>query len=299
MNVQISFFFIFVTLFVIGFLWWNLTKGDVKPSVTTPGKTLGLTIPPRIMGMTPSKTPRIMEMTPSKTLGLTIPPQLDIPKAAQTVNRQTIRNLNRMYGSGKLPAKSDYASLVASGKVYWNPNIGSWQATSGQAVGYTGVGNPSAMDIQNLNRMYGKGNVPQGSRLSALVDSEKVKFTGGKWVPNVQQNAPGIPKSAQTVNEQTIRNLNRMYGNGKLPVKSDYASLVASGKVYWNPNVGSWQATSGQAVGYTGVGNPDATDINNLNRMYGDGRVPQGSRLAALAESNKVGFIGGRWVSLI
>lgn len=279
MKVQISLFFIFVTLFVIGFLWWNLTKGDVKPTFTTP---------------------RVVGKTPGKTLGLTIPPQLDIPKAAKTVTQQTIRNLNRMYGNGKLPAKSDYAALQASGKVYWNPNVGSWQATSGKAVGYTGVGNPSAMDIQNLNRMYGKGQVPQGSRLAALADSNKVKFTGGQWVSNVQQGAAtGIPKAAQTVNQQTIRNLNRMYGNGKLPVKSDYAGLVTSGKVYWNPNVGSWQATSGQAVGYTGVGNPNTTDINNLNRMYGNGQVPQGSRLAALANSNKVGFIGGRWVSLV
>ena len=288
MKVQISLFFIFVTLFVIGFLWWNLTKGDAKPTFTTP----------RVIGVTPGYT---MGVTPGKTLGLTIPPQLDIPKAAQTVTQQTIRNLNRMYGNGKLPPKSDYAALQASGKVYWNPNSGSWQATSGKAVGYTGVGNPSAMDIQNLNRMYGQGKVPQGSRLAALADSNKVKFTGGKWVSNVQQGAaaPGIPLAAQTVNQQTIRNLNRMYGNGKLPVKSDYAGLVASGKVYWNPNLGSWQATSGQAVGYTGVGNPDATDINNLNRLYGNGNVPQGSRLAALADSNKVGFIGGRWVSLV
>ena len=279
MKVQISLFFIFVTLFVIGFLWWNLTKGDVKPTFTTP---------------------RVVGKTPGKTLGLTIPPQLDIPKAAKTVTQQTIRNLNRMYGNGKLPAKSDYAALQASGKVYWNPNVGSWQATSGKAVGYTGVGNPSAMDIQNLNRMYGKGQVPQGSRLAALADSNKVKFTGGQWVSNVQgAAATGIPKAAQTVNQQTIRNLNRMYGNGKLPVKSDYAGLVASGKVYWNPNLGSWQATSGQAVGYTGVGNPDATDINNLNRMYGKGNVPQGSRLAALANSNKVKYVGGRWVSAV
>jgi hypothetical protein len=289
MKVQIFLFFVFVTLFVIAFLWWNLTKGDTPiyttPKSVTPGRTMGMTL----------------GMTPGRTMGLTIPPQLDVPKAAQIVNQQTIRNLNRMYGNGKLPVKSDYAGLAASGKVYWNPNVGSWQATSGKAVGYTGVGNPSAMDVQNLNRMYGSGKVPQGSRLSALADSNKVAFVGGRWVSNVNSGpqAAGIPNAAQTVNQQTIRNLNRMYGNGKLPSKSDYAGLAASGKVYWNPNVGSWQATSGQAVGYTGVGNPTNMDVQNLNRMYGNGNVPQGSRLAALADSNKVGFIGGRWVSLV
>jgi hypothetical protein len=229
------------------------------------------------------------------TFKFTIPPQLDAakPKAATTVNKQTIRNLNRMYGSGKLPAKSDYANLASSGKVYWNPNVGSWQATSGKAVGYTGVGNPSAMDIKNLNRLYGSGNVPQGSRFALLAKSNKVGYTGGQWVPNVNS----APQAANTVSNQTIRNLNRMYGNGKLPVTSDYNKLAQAGKVYWNPNMQSWQATSGNAVGYTGVGNASTMDVQNLNRMYGNGNVPQGSRLSNLVRGGQVKYVGGKWVN--
>ena len=268
MKVQISLFFILVTLFVIGFLWWNMTKGT---TTTTASVTV----------------------TPKTVMGITIPPQLDVPKAAKSVSQQTIRNLNRLYGNGILPPKSDYGKLQASGKVYWNPNVGSWQATSGSARGYTGVGNPTAMDIQNLNRMYGKGKVPGGSRLAALADSNKVSFIGGKWVSNVSS---GAPSASNVVTDQTIRNLNRMYGNGKLPVKSDYAGLVSSGKVYWNPNIGSWQGTSGSAKGYTGVGNPELTDINSLNRLYPDGKVPDGSRFKPMVDAQKAVYIGGKWV---
>jgi hypothetical protein len=216
---------------------------------------------------------------------------------SSSVTEQTIRNLNRMYGNGKLPVKSDYAPLVTSGRVYWNPNANSWQATGGSAVGYKGVGNPTKTDIQNLNRMYGSGKVPDGSRLQLLADSGKVRFVNGRWVDisTGNNNAP----TSSSVTEQTIRNLNRMYGNGKLPVKSDYAPLVTSGKVYWNPNANSWQATGGSAVGYTGVGNPSSMDLQNLNRMYGDGNVSDGSRFQLLADSGKVRFVNGRWISTV
>lgn len=274
MTILVSLFFVIVTLFVIGFLWWNMTKGDVNYTN--------------------------MSVTPGVTQDVTIPPQLDVPKTSKTVSKQTIRNLNRLYGNGLIPNNSDYANLKASGKVYWNPNVGSWQATSGEVIGYTGVGNPTAMDISNLNRMYGSGRVSPGSRLAALANSNKVKFTGGKWISNVNIGSAGAqnePSAAQGVTNQTIRNLNRMYGNGQIPITSDYANLYTSGKVYWNPNINSWQATSGKAVGYTGIGNPNVMDIQNLNRLYPNGRVPSDSRFAALANSNKVKFSGGKWIS--
>lgn len=266
MDKKFSLFLIVITVLVIGVLYWNMTKGS---SYTT------------------------SSMTPRATPGFTIPPQLDAkPLAAKTVTNQTIRNLNRLYGNGKLPTNSSYAQLHASGQVKWNPAVKSWQATSGSAVGYTGVGNASAQDIRNLNRLYPTGNISPGSRLWNLAASGKAGFVNGGW-----QQIGGSSGPTSSVTNQTIRNLNRMYGNGKMPTKSDYAGLYASGQVTWNPQLNSWQATSGSSVGYKGVGNANSQEIANLNRLYPTGNITPGSRFWDLVAAKKAVYTGNGWTT--
>ena len=220
-----------------------------------------------------------------------------------------LKGLNQFGKSGQVSTTSNFYQDSKSGKFEYDKKTGTWfiKGVGGSA---SGSADPQYA-LKALNQYSADGNVSPSSSYYAAVQAGIYKYDDKtkSWYINTGTTGSGgggvtgsggqLPDAKTTVDQQVLRNLNRMYGNGKVPVSSDYASLVASGQVVWDDTNHVWMATTGSAVGYIGVGQATQQDVRNLNRLFPDGNVTVGSRFANLVASGNVAWdpTNKTWVS--
>jgi hypothetical protein len=244
--------------------------------------------------------------------------------AGSTNPQYAIQALNQYSADGKVSTSSSYFAAVQAGIYKYDDKTKSWYINTGAGVGGSGTGSTSAGSanpqyaLKALNQYSADGKVSTSSSYFAAVQAGIYKYDDKtkSWYINTGATGSGVssgasagtqytgtsitgytggqlptnPEAKTTVDQQALRNLNRMYGNGKVPLNSDYAGLVASGQVVWDATNHAWMATTGSAVGYIGVGQATQQDVRNLNRLFPDGNVTVGSRFANLVASGNIAW---------
>ena len=234
--------------------------------------------------------------------------------SAGSANPQSaLATLNKFASDGNVSKNSSYYQAVQAGIYKYDNKTKSWYINAGSGTGASaGSANPQSA-LATLNKFAPDGNVSKNSSYYDAVQAGIYQYdnktkswyinTAGTGSKAATQRYTGssiigytgsLPTGTGTItnaDQQTIRNMNRMYGNGKIPLNSDYASLVASGQVVWDDTNHAWMATSGPAKGYIGVGQATQQDIRNLNRLFPGGQnVTVGTRYADLIASGNVAW---------
>ncbi len=326
---------IVVTIIVLSCIWYNTdnkflfapskqvaTKQDKQQA---PSKSGGRTpsrkvatkqdkqqAPSKSGGRTPSRkvaTKQDKQQAPSKSGGRTSRRKVatkqdkqQAPSKQMKLTQQNLKNLNRLYPDGKIPKTSSYQSLLKS--IVYDSSLGKWVSKGGGSGGGSKASAATNQDIRNLNRLYPDGKIPTTSSFSALVKGGGAVYDSslGKWVGKGGYTGVGGGGSkASAATNQDIRNLNRLYPDGKIPTTSSFSALVQGGGAVYDSSLGKWVGKGG----YTGVGGGGSKasaatnqDIRNLNRLYPDGKIPTTSKFSALVQGGGAVYDSslGKWV---